>query len=156
MAEIPKRNALTILERRESRISERKSNRELKRLEKMNMYDETTKPKFVWFKGSVLRKCNSGFQEYWCDNGHWGVNSFYHMGDLITRRDSNFKNSVILTVATEAEWLKSVGKYAPTGYTLEDGSKWTLARHNLNEFNFYDQLNNDQTNNHFNYMYLLI
>lgn len=91
-------------------------------------------PKYVSLNGTILR-FDSQYNEYWCDNGDWGVgyrqlkNVFYDPTDFseVTMRSvsniSSMDNKSLKTV-TEKAWIKAVGDYIPDGYVLEDGTEY--------------------------------
>ena len=88
------------------------------------------RPKYVKLNDIALRYRPSS-DDYWCDNGEWGVdvstgcdsyinpNTFEEYTEIYSIGETNSINGVRLIPCTEAEWVKSVGYYFPSGYKLE-------------------------------------
>lgn len=129
-----------ILDRRRERKEDRQEHKINKRMEKSNY------PRFVHFKGNVLRRRTSSegdFINYWCDNGEWGIGAYLELRTvgkprLVSRRDDMFKDNVTLYEATEEEWVNAVGRYRPSNIKLLDGSvcfgKYIPNKVNVGEF----------------------
>jgi hypothetical protein len=78
---------------------------------------------YVWLNGTALRY-REQYNDYWCDNGCWGVNFIEHPDTIDGYRVFYSKSNVSvvdgkrLLPCNESDWLKSVGNYLPNGYKL--------------------------------------
>lgn len=121
------------MDRKEQRRAYRADKIERTRTRKIEKAMERKLPRFVKFRddegSSVFRKTNMG---YWIDNGAWGVDykfgpvmydptDYKEYRPMISVSDMKHLNGRVLVEATEAEWIKSVGQYKPSGVKLNDG-----------------------------------
>lgn len=110
-------------EHRMNILDRRRERRQNRINEKIMKKEHNPYPRFVNFQGTILIK--RGQSEYWCYNGEWGItawlDTFNGIPILKSRRSEHFKHNVVLSEATEEEWVNCVGIYRPSSVALVDG-----------------------------------
>lgn len=86
-------------------------------MKKKHCYD------YVWLNGTALRY-RENQNDYWCDNGCWGVSYWEHPDTKDGKRVFYSKShvsvvdNILLLPCNESDWVKSVGIYIPHDHEL--------------------------------------